>query len=107
MAGGRMFRQEFDRNRDFVVRRSFKANGRQLPDGHPLDKSEFTVRRLRQLFDMRAIDYPPDLEAGPPPGALPEAYDRPAVEMTLASLPKPVIRVGGVQRKRFKIEEDA
>lgn len=56
---GRLFREDFDRDRSFVVLRAFTFSGQgYLPD-QSVDKAQFSVRRLRQMYDMRQIGYPP------------------------------------------------
>lgn len=62
------FREEFDQRRDFVVRRSYTFNGRRYEPGHQLtleEKVGYTPRRLRQLYDMRLLEYAPEIS--PPP----------------------------------------
>lgn len=53
---GRYFREDFDRGKDFVVKRQFKSGSKVYVPGILIDKTAFTVRRLRQLYDMRMID---------------------------------------------------
>lgn len=55
----RIFREDFDREREFVAARSFTLNGVKLSPGQPIDKSACSVRRLRQLYDLRQIDFVP------------------------------------------------
>jgi len=53
----RFFREDFDRNREFVVARSFTFDTVRY-EPHPtktIDKSRFTLRRLRQLYDQRYL----------------------------------------------------
>ena len=57
----RFFREDFDRRRDFIATRSFKYDGVDYTPGRALDKSKFSDRRLRQLYDMRNIGYPEQL----------------------------------------------
>lgn len=54
---GRYFRQDFDRDRSFVATRAFTCVGQSYVPPAPIDKSLFTVRRLRQMYDMRMIGY--------------------------------------------------
>ena len=58
MATSRFFREDFDRDRDFVALRKFKFNGKSYIPNQSVDKVQFTVRRLRQLYDLRNIGYP-------------------------------------------------
>jgi hypothetical protein len=60
----RFFRQEFDRGRDFVALRGFLFNAQGHAPGQPIDKTAFSLRRLRQLFDMRNIGYPEEITNG-------------------------------------------
>jgi hypothetical protein len=53
----RFFREDFDRERDFCVLRAFVFEGKSHVPGGRLDKDRFSVRRLRQLYDMRNIGY--------------------------------------------------
>ena len=41
---------KFDRNREFVVRRPIKVDGRSLNIGDPVPKRRLTDRRLKQLY---------------------------------------------------------
>jgi hypothetical protein len=52
------FRTAFDPGRDFVTKRDLRFNGKDVPAGRRMDKKLVTPRRLRQLFDQRAIAYP-------------------------------------------------
>jgi len=53
----RFFREEFDRGREFYVLRPFKYAGEEFAPGpYPINKTLFSVRRLRQLFDMRNLE---------------------------------------------------
>lgn len=54
---GRAFREEFDPRRDFVVRESFTFDGKLHAAGALLDKGRFPLRRLRQLYDVRRIEF--------------------------------------------------
>lgn len=65
----RFFREDFDRDRSFVVLRAFDLGGQRYVPGQSVDKSLFTVRRLRQMYDMRWLGYPTDPAAVslPPP----------------------------------------
>lgn len=58
------WRNKFDRERDFVVRKALTLGGVKHAPGEPFDKSLVTTRRLRQLFDSRTIMF-----AGENPGA--------------------------------------
>ena len=60
MARSRFFREDFDRERNFITKRDFMFGGRAYVPGQSVDKSQFTVRRLRQLFDQRYIEFGPD-----------------------------------------------
>lgn len=53
----RFFREEFDRGRNFVVARSFTFNAQGFVPGQPIDKTLFSLRRLRQLYDKRDIAF--------------------------------------------------
>ena len=66
----RFFRPEFDRNREFVVNRELTVGGRKLPPGHPLDKTHFTVRRLRQMYDLRIVGFAPEQSAEAKPNSV-------------------------------------
>lgn len=48
---------EFDRGRDFVAVRGFRVNGQQVLPGERFDTSLVTVRRLRQMYDTRLIEF--------------------------------------------------
>ena len=47
----------FDRNRDFVALREFMCNGINLAKGDPFDKNSVPTRRLRLMYECRAIGY--------------------------------------------------
>jgi hypothetical protein len=98
----RFFREDFNRERDFVVKVGFVFNGKFLAPGFAVDKSSFTVRRLRQMYDQRRIDYASTtVEPEPTP---------PAVEAALAAVTAKTERVerrrpgGSVERRRPRSE---
>lgn len=62
----RFFREDFDRERTFVVAREFTYGGTRFVSGQAVDKGLFTVRRLRQLYDMRHIQYGTATPVAPP-----------------------------------------
>lgn len=51
-------REVFDRDRNFVTTRPLPVSGRSFGPNEPFDKTLVTTRRLRQLYDQRAIAYP-------------------------------------------------
>lgn len=53
----RFFRERFDPRREFVLVRNLKVNTQRYTTGTPVDRSWFTDRRLRQLYDQRVIGY--------------------------------------------------
>lgn len=57
----RFHRGEFDRNRDFIITRNIVLGGKIVGSGPLLDevKAQFTTRRLRQLWEQRAVDMVP------------------------------------------------
>lgn len=61
----RSWRNKFDLERAFVVRRPLTVGGVKLAPGDPFDKALVNVRRLRQLYDQRVIMF-----AGDEPGAI-------------------------------------
>ena len=61
----RLFRENFDRDRDFVALRGFVFSAQAHVPGQRIDKGQFTVRRLRQLFDARCIGYPEESSKAP------------------------------------------
>lgn len=63
----RFFREDFDRDRNFVVARAFKYAAQGFVPGQAVDKALFTVRRLRQLYDQRYIQYGPAQPVVPVP----------------------------------------
>lgn len=67
--GRRFFREDFDRDRNFIAKRSFVFAGLGYAPGQAVDKTKLTVRRLRQLYDQRYVEYGPDImpEVMPPP----------------------------------------
>lgn len=52
------YRQQFDPARDFVIVRQIKLDGEVLEPGQTFRKTRVSIRRLRQLFDQRAVGYP-------------------------------------------------
>lgn len=53
----RFFREDFDRDRTFVVARGFTYEGQKYFPGGSIDKTLFSVRSLRQLYDARYLGY--------------------------------------------------
>lgn len=47
--------ERFSRDFDFVVHKPMLVNGQKWTLGQPVDKSKFTTRRLRQLYEWRHI----------------------------------------------------
>lgn len=92
---GRLFREDFDRERDFVALHGFTFSGRGYVPGQPIFKQDFTVRRLRQMYDLRRIGY--ESEYLKNLGARPLEATAPA--------PKPVTPVtptgGSIPRRRL------
>jgi hypothetical protein len=76
---GRYFRADFDRSQEFYVARGFTFNGAGFQPGQVIDKSQFSVRRLRQLYDLRKINQRPPVVNGqsypPQEPSLEESYD--------------------------------
>jgi hypothetical protein len=60
-----IWRNKFDRDRDFVVRRMVTVQGQTFGPGNAFDKTLVTTRRLRQLYDQRVIMF-----SGDTPGAI-------------------------------------
>lgn len=54
----RFAREKFDPSREFVVAREFTYSGQRfIPTPKPIDKAVFTLRRLRQLYEMRNLNH--------------------------------------------------
>ena len=47
--------ERFDRDFEFVANKPLLVNGVPVAVGQPIDKSKFTTRRLRQLYEWRYI----------------------------------------------------
>jgi len=58
------WRKDFNRHKEFVVRKKIVLDGELLVAGSPFPKERVTTRRLRQLFDTRIIVFADD-EAAP------------------------------------------
>jgi hypothetical protein len=52
------YREAFDPGQDFVIMRPLRLDGVALAEGTIFDKTKVPTRRLRQLFDQRALSYP-------------------------------------------------
>jgi hypothetical protein len=52
------FRDAFDAEQVFIVRRPLRVNGEALPAGAEFPKTAVKLRRLRELFDQRVLAYP-------------------------------------------------
>jgi hypothetical protein len=50
---------QFNRDRDFIVCRAIKAQGRVFGPKEPFDKTLVTTRRLRQLYEQRFLMFAP------------------------------------------------
>lgn len=59
------YRNKFDADADFAVRKPFSMGGVDFKLRDPFDKSLVSVRRLRQMFDQRTLVY-----LGENPGAI-------------------------------------
>lgn len=55
-------RPSFDPSRAFVALRSLPVSGVKFGPGQSFDKSLVTIRKLRQLFDNKAVGFDPDEE---------------------------------------------
>jgi hypothetical protein len=64
--GRTVFRAEFDPRREFVTRQDFLFDGKPYVVGQAIDKGRFTTRRLRQLYDVRRIEFAPEVPASKP-----------------------------------------
>jgi hypothetical protein len=51
------FREAFDPDRDFIVRRALRLSGADVPVGATFNKTLVPTRRLRQLFNQRVLAY--------------------------------------------------
>lgn len=95
----RYFREDFDRRRDFVTLREMSIRGQIILPGESINKTLFTDRRLRQLYDQRRIGYAPRVGSynqlvhqpgaplGPPPAA---PAPRPRVRLSPAQPAPPL-----------------
>lgn len=80
------YRGRFDPEREFVARRAFGSGVATVRGGETIDKTRYSLRRLRQMFDARMIQYPGETPGGiirpeppaPPSDPMPE---RTAVEI--------------------------
>ncbi len=54
------WRKEFDPEKTFTVRRKVTVGGKRLSPGDSFDPTLVTVRRLRQLYDQRIIQFEGD-----------------------------------------------
>ena len=98
----RLFRADFDRGLDFIATKDFVFNGRKLTPGQTIDKTQFTSRKLRQLYDTRFIGLAKETNVRPPelsfrPSPIPAAAPAPT-----EPAPKPVVprHKPVVERKR-------
>lgn len=87
----RFFREDFDRERSFVAKRSFVFAGQGYVPGQSIDKTQFTVRRLRQLYDQRYIDFGLDDVAPVLPVAPPAPPIVPRRKFTPPTVMKPAV----------------
>jgi hypothetical protein len=83
--------QEFNPKADFVVRKPFKAGGRLLQRGERFNpnRDALSMRRVRQLFDLRYIAQYATEESQPSPKPEPEpAIEQEEPESSLDDLTK-------------------
>ncbi len=55
MAKPSIWGKKFNRDDDFVAQKKMLVNGVTVLPGQPIDKTKFTTRRLRCLYDWRWI----------------------------------------------------
>ena len=55
MAKPSIWGKKFNRDDDFVAQKTMLVNGVTVFPGQPIDKTQFTTRRLRCLYDWRWI----------------------------------------------------
>lgn len=67
----RILRAPFDASRDFIAARPFPFNGKQVALHQPFDKSQVTLRLLRQMYDNRWLRFKEDVD---------EWYSTPAIK---------------------------
>jgi hypothetical protein len=74
--------QEFNPKADFVVRKPFKAGGRPLQRGERFNpnRDALSMRRVRQLFDLRYIAQYAAEKSQPSPKPEPTPQVEPTVE---------------------------
>lgn len=103
MAGRRLFREDFDRGREFVALRAFTFGGIGYVPGQALIKDKFTVRRLRQLFDQRFVGYSQEYKArfGIKVDEGPRENDVTVPESVIKVVEQYQPRTGVVRRRRF------
>src|SRR4051812_21665353 len=105
MRNARTYRADFDFGRDFITLRDFVFGGKGYVPGQPLDKAQFTRRRLEQLYNLRRVGYPEHywgaLGVQPMNGApdLPEVPEGPETE-TEQQPAENVSRGGNVPRRQ-------
>jgi hypothetical protein len=99
------FRNRFDPDREFTVRKRLTLGGVTFYPGDPFDKTLVNTRRLRQLFDHRTIVY-----EGETPGAIiPQLSDEPeaAPEPTQAELEEAEARAAEEAAAKLQAERRA
>lgn len=96
-------RADFDLERDFVALRGFIFAAQGYVPGQPVNKTTFTTRRLKQLYEQRTIGYPEHywgaLGVQPMNGApaLPEVPEAPETE---TAKPQETVHQGGTVPRR-------
>lgn len=104
-------REEFDREREFVVLKPLTLFGKNLTRGQPFDKTQVTTRRLRQLFDQYMVGLangvthklvPQEPEPDKPTQSSPESFTEEEIEVKLSTPVEPELpksKITRVQRK--------
>ena len=111
----RYFREDFDRERNFVAAKPFTYAGQRYAPNDPIDKRDFSVRSLRQLYDMRSIQMDKSLPIpmlGSVPPNVAAVLSRYAAEPQPAPVPRrrpvtapPPVSPAPTPRRRLRLQE--
>ncbi len=95
------FREAFSEDQTFIIMRPMRLGGVDLAVGSTFDKTAVSTRRLRQLFDQRAVSYPHETGRD---RCRPPSPNRPIIREAKAPRAAPVAPAAPAPVKTYDVE---